>query len=412
MASSGTFYPGASGDDGYATFNPACGGFDNSNVFSLLGSQRRPFIRFRNVNIPKGSTITNAYIRFHAFLSEAPSVDVTLNFKDADDPAAPTNCSELDADSSAVTDEPVAWEIPTWTQNNEYNTPDISAPLQEVINREGWSSGNSVLFISHWVTRNANKYFDSWDNAGSDYAELHVEWTEPEAAQIENDFTLRWPLTYRVPKTIEMLYNIGMQSVNNDFVMLNSLTAQLVKDFTLNYALIVSSDLVIPYSLVGPAEKDFVLRYDITNQIHSDWELKWSIEMSADWVMPYALQHEVLRDWEIITPIQMNVDFVMPYSLTAAVERDWTLRNDIEAKIYEAFEMKYGIEVSKDIQMVNSVQQTLDAVFVMKNHITGVTEADTELKFNILDKDPVSVEFELRNALLGKPVIYKITFTD
>jgi len=170
------FYPGTGTDDGYLT-PPST--FNNSQVYSLLGVNRYAFVRFQNVTIPRYATIENAYVRFTAFLSDASgTAGATLSFADMDNPAAPTSYAEFEG--LTRTGEGINWaSIGAWVQDQTYDSPDISAALQEVVNRPGWASGQAVIFISDNIPgSSANRYFDSYDNTGSDYAQLHITWSQ------------------------------------------------------------------------------------------------------------------------------------------------------------------------------------------------------------------------------------------
>ncbi len=42
----------------------------------------------------------------------------------------------------------MSWDnIPAWTQDTEYQSPDISAIVQEIVNQAGWVSGNHLVLF-------------------------------------------------------------------------------------------------------------------------------------------------------------------------------------------------------------------------------------------------------------------------
>lgn len=98
------------------------------------------------VTIPAGSTITNAYVRFKAYENcSGTTCNLNVYFADVDNATSIIPLSN--PDSLPLTD-PVAWDAEeTWTAGNIYDTPDISSILQDVIDRGGWASGNSVMFV-------------------------------------------------------------------------------------------------------------------------------------------------------------------------------------------------------------------------------------------------------------------------
>ena len=119
-----TFYPIASGDDGtvfdkYSSVNST----NPELIFGLDGGySRHCWIRFPNINIPQGSTITQAYLTFTAWESSygIDYCNANIYFNDIDNAVAPTSHAEFGAlDLTSA----IAWDvIPEWTLNNSYNS--------------------------------------------------------------------------------------------------------------------------------------------------------------------------------------------------------------------------------------------------------------------------------------------------
>lgn len=40
-----------------------------------------------------------------------------------------------------------SWSPPPWTAGQSYNSPDLSTPLQQIVNRAGWNSGQHINFL-------------------------------------------------------------------------------------------------------------------------------------------------------------------------------------------------------------------------------------------------------------------------
>jgi len=144
-------------------------------------------MRFTNITIPKGSTITAAYITITARADRSATVvNSKIHGEDADSPSAFSDYS--DYSGRPRTSAEVNWDdIPAWTQNNEYDSPDISAIIQEIIDREGWASGNAlVIFWDDHDDRSThsdqtNRAGQSYDGSSGQAPELHIEYTEPAA---------------------------------------------------------------------------------------------------------------------------------------------------------------------------------------------------------------------------------------
>lgn len=139
------------------------------------------FIRFSNVAIPAYSRIKSARIVFKSY-EDLPLIDanVTCHFADADNPSAPTNKTELDAFSKTTG---VDWtNIEEWDDDFEYRSPDLASDLQEVIDRDGWSSGNAVVFLAedNSSDTDARRMFSAIEyRSGAEKAKLCVSWVPP-----------------------------------------------------------------------------------------------------------------------------------------------------------------------------------------------------------------------------------------
>jgi len=107
-------------------------------------------VRFDEVSIEPGSTITNAYIQFTCDDSDdTKSIHLTVRGEAADNPGT---FAEKDGDisSRATTKAQVKWSPEVWTAEGEagpkQRTPDLSAIVQEIISRPGWAKGNAMVF--------------------------------------------------------------------------------------------------------------------------------------------------------------------------------------------------------------------------------------------------------------------------
>ena len=104
-------------------------------------------VRFQNVAVPLGATILSAELEFVAKESDSDTgFTLRIQGEDADDAPtfASTNASVSDGSRTGAL---VDWAGPdAWTTNNTYVTPDISTLVKEIVDRPGWTSGNSMAF--------------------------------------------------------------------------------------------------------------------------------------------------------------------------------------------------------------------------------------------------------------------------
>ncbi len=144
-------------------------------------------LRFTNITIPKGSTITAAYITLNAYVDRSNTVvNSKIHGEAADNPGQFSDLTDYQGRSrtSAV----VNWNgITAWTAESEYNSPDISSIIQEIIDRAGWSSGNALVIFwddhddlsTH--TNETNREGYTYDQSSAKAPKLHIEYTGPAA---------------------------------------------------------------------------------------------------------------------------------------------------------------------------------------------------------------------------------------
>ncbi len=166
---------------------------ENGNIYNNTGaldlvfdSEANPWrgnqvtaMHYQGVDIPAGSTIVNAYVQFTSrgtSGSNPSSLQVSLQAAD-DAPAlgwTPFNYS------SRLRTPAVAWSPTLWSTANQaafsQRTPDLAGILQLVVDRPGWSEGNSVaVFVEGTGRRSAW----SWDQNPSRAPKLCVSYALP-----------------------------------------------------------------------------------------------------------------------------------------------------------------------------------------------------------------------------------------
>jgi len=137
--------------------------------------------RFTSVNIPQGSTINSAYLRLKGRLVQG-TADTKIEGEDTDNAA--TFVDRADWDARVHTTASVAWHgITGWSDGTWYDSPDIKAVIQEIINRPGWSSGNALVLF--WMDDGSVHGEDNfaiaynYDDDPADAPKLEVTWTPP-----------------------------------------------------------------------------------------------------------------------------------------------------------------------------------------------------------------------------------------
>lgn len=190
-----TFTVSASADDGYAmkstssASTPTSGWGTPSNTGSslIIGVQEDwdnwpnyvdhflGYFRFQNITIEQGATISSAYLK--PYKSGYPDRTLSVKGFDKDDVSAPTAGSDLAASNFTTAG---ITNFVTGTGEGQITSPDIKDIVQEIVDRAGWSSGNSMMFAL-WIALaypsttllNLRGYDYS---SGSEAAELVIEY--------------------------------------------------------------------------------------------------------------------------------------------------------------------------------------------------------------------------------------------
>ena len=108
---------------------------------------------FRDVQIPAGATITNAYIQFQCDDNNDEVITLTIyGAKEANQSAAFTE-TLFDISRHPGTTATVSWTPAPWTpemleaEGPEQQTPDLSTIIAEIISLHGWTLGNNIMIV-------------------------------------------------------------------------------------------------------------------------------------------------------------------------------------------------------------------------------------------------------------------------
>lgn len=122
-------------------------------------------LRFQDINIPQSATINSARIEFVARNTRSGSTDLQVYGVAADNagpwPDATDNYLKdlLAPPRSDLTAASESWNITnTWSSQSRYSTPDLTAIVQEIVNRGGWTSGNTMAFVIEGISGKRDVY--------------------------------------------------------------------------------------------------------------------------------------------------------------------------------------------------------------------------------------------------------------
>jgi len=151
------------------------------------------YLRFPNITIDKDATITSAKITFVSYNDRATAnTNVLISAHASDNSVAPTTYAAFDALSLSTAN--VEWNnIEAWVASSSYDTPDITSIIQEIVNRDGWTSGNALgILIRDNGSSTSLRQPLSYDH-GSSYPVLTIISSAPGTTTSEGDGTLPTP---------------------------------------------------------------------------------------------------------------------------------------------------------------------------------------------------------------------------
>ncbi len=132
-------------------------------------------LRFGAISIPRGATITNAYVQFETDETASAAASLVIRGQAADNATTFTNAL-ANVSSRARTAAAVSWAPPAWptiqVAGPAQRTPNLSPVITEITGRAGWTSGNALALILTGTGRRIAEAFN-----GTRAPVLHVEYT-------------------------------------------------------------------------------------------------------------------------------------------------------------------------------------------------------------------------------------------
>jgi hypothetical protein len=135
-------------------------------------------VRFRDVGLPQGATIVKARLQFTADETDSVATSLTLEGEASDDASAFTD-REGDVTSRPRTSETVTWNPAAWTSIGDsrkaQRTPNLSAVVQEIVDRPGWSAGNALVVV---ISGSGDRTAETYDGRPEGAAILELDYLE------------------------------------------------------------------------------------------------------------------------------------------------------------------------------------------------------------------------------------------
>ncbi len=169
-------------------------------------------IRFQNIFIPQGTTIISANIQFTTDETDSGATSVVILGEDTNN-AATFTTGNSNISSRTLTTASVAWNaIPAWNTVGQsgvnQQTPDLTSIVQEIVNRGGWNSGNSMAFIINGLgERTAESY--NGDSSRAPVLTIVADFTTDPLPAIVSNLNRGLPFIYFMADNRDELYSVA-----------------------------------------------------------------------------------------------------------------------------------------------------------------------------------------------------------
>ena len=182
-------------------------------------------IRFNKINLPQGAIIQNAYIQFtvDAINKNANPCVITIKGEANDTPSIFKPASAYNITSRAKTQDSVIWSVSgtSWSTvgaaTADQRTSNLKPIIENLVNRSGWKSGNSMAFF---LNGTGTREVESYDGDAPKAPLLVIDYLMGDNGPVQKP---RIPLTtYPITKKSNWLYsdsgfNLGSTWKNSNY---------------------------------------------------------------------------------------------------------------------------------------------------------------------------------------------------
>jgi len=157
--------------------------------------------RFLNVAIPKGDIIDTAVLELRAYGDFAGAMTVVINGEKQADPARWSGSTDFAG--RPLTTESKDQEYSAWNYSDWYSSVDLSEIIQEIIDQDGWVSGNALVIriankAGNTVYKSATSFYNGSANAAKLTITSHTPAPTPPVAEFSGT-----PLSGTKPLTVQ-----------------------------------------------------------------------------------------------------------------------------------------------------------------------------------------------------------------
>lgn len=177
-------------------------------------------LRFLNVNVPVGATITSADVTFQAnATSGTADSGMTLWGQLAANPPTFT-ATKNDVSGRTKTTSSASWVVPQWTTGSDYASPDLAAVVQEIVSQGGWAANNAMVIIGQTtVSQNRTALSYNSSNGATLAPLLEVCYTQSTDPMISTSGTLAAFATLPNVASDSQSYTVSGMNLTDDLLI-------------------------------------------------------------------------------------------------------------------------------------------------------------------------------------------------
>ena len=137
-------------------------------------------VRFINLNIPPGVNITSAYLEFTAAGDHSAVTNLAI-YGEANATALTFADARNNISARSRTSASVAWNnLATWTKGNVYQSPEIRTIVQELVDRDDWTTSSPAVLLLQAANDSGIRLANAFGNDTPGVTKLHIEYTTEE----------------------------------------------------------------------------------------------------------------------------------------------------------------------------------------------------------------------------------------
>lgn len=138
-------------------------------------------VRFTGATVPQGATINSATLLVNIVNTTNDTFDADFYGEAADNPGTFTGSS---GNISGRTRTTAKKTVVAADVGAGWYSIDVTAVVQEIVNRGGWASGNAIVIILDALSNSIALQFRAYDGGAGDAAKLDIDYTVPSGGGI------------------------------------------------------------------------------------------------------------------------------------------------------------------------------------------------------------------------------------